>query len=87
MTALEKVQESYKAITAYIVTFAPLLIAVLKDPQFSAALPDGFFKVLIVAGAPALVAASVYITNNKDTIPTAARKLEQAQARVTVPPQ
>lgn len=80
----EKVEESYKAITAYLVTFAPLLLAVLTDKDFAAALPDGIFKALVVAGAPALVAAVVYVTKNKDSIPTAARKLEEAQARVTV---
>lgn len=84
ITPIEKAKESYKAFAAYIVTFAPLLLAVLVDPKFAAALPDGILKVLVVAGAPALVAITVYLTKNLDTVPTAAKKLEEAQARVTV---
>lgn len=83
----EKIEESYKAIAAFLITFGPLLLAVLTDKDFAAALPDGALKALVVAGAPALVAAVVWVTKNRDSIPTAAKKLEEAQARVTVPPQ
>lgn len=84
MTIKERIEEGYKAIAAFLITFGPLLLAVLTDPEFSSALPDGILKAVVVAGAPALVAAVVWVTKNKDTIPTAAKKLEEAQERVTV---
>lgn len=83
MTLKEKVNESYKAFAAYLVTFGPLLLAVLTDKDFSNALPDGILKAVVVAGAPALVAAVVYVTKNLDSIPTAAKKLQEAQDRAS----
>lgn len=83
MTVKEKAQESYKAFAAYLVTFGPLLLAVLADKDFSAALPDGILKAVVVAGAPAIVAAIVYVTKNNYSIPTAAKKLEEAQDRAS----
>lgn len=83
---IEKVQKNYKAITAFVLTFAPFLTATLADPQIAAALPEGAGKWLTVVGVPALVAAGTWLKRNEPTLTEAEEILRRAQDRAGVTP-
>lgn len=81
---MEKVKSTYKAVTAFVVSFGLFLTGVLADPAIAAALPEGVAKWLVVVGVPAVVSAGTWLVRNEPTVAEAQDALTRARDRAGV---
>jgi hypothetical protein len=76
------VSRYYKAITAFVLSFASFLTADLANPEIAAALPDGVAKWLTLVGVPAVVSAGTWLVRNEPTVEEAEVAVARARTRV-----
>lgn len=78
---MDKIKSSYKALTAFVISFGALLAADLADPDIAAALPQGAAKWLTLVGVPAVIYLGTWLKRNEPTIEEAENALARARAR------